>query len=387
MVTLEQRIEQLADLFAIDAVERDQLGGTPKAQRDAIRASGLLAMLIPQQFGGLGCSWREIMATTQRFARVDSSLAHVFGFHHLQLATVQMFARDEQWQLWFDQTASRNWFWGNALNVLDARMTVQQQYGWYEFSGQKSFSSGAADSEILLASGFETRKDNRFVMAMIPSGRTGITIHNDWDNIGQRQTDSGNVTFERVRVEHDEMLLDPGPNSSAFASLRPLISQLHFASMFLGIAEGAFNEARDYTRREKRPWLRSPARVATEDHYVLHHYGEFWVGLESVRLLVDRAARQLDTAWNKALQLDAAERGLLALAVGTAKVAATQHGLDICNRLFDVTGARATHASLRFDRHWRNMRTQTLHDPLDYRIQELGQWALNERIPEPSYYS
>ncbi|MCA1179871.1 MULTISPECIES: acyl-CoA dehydrogenase family protein [unclassified Pantoea] len=387
MATSGQRAEQLAEFFAIDAVERDQQGGTPKAQRDAIRHSGLLAMLIPQQFGGLGSSWREIMATTQLFARVDSSIAHVFGFHQLQLATVRMFARADQWQPWFDQTASRNWFWGNALNVLDERMTVQQQMGWYEFSGQKSFSSGAADSEILLASGFETSNDNRFVMAMVPSGRTGITIHDDWDNIGQRQTDSGNVTFERVRVEPDEMLLEPGPSSSAFASLRPLISQLHFASLFLGIAEGAFNEARDYTRREKRPWLQSVARVATEDHYVLHHYGEFWVGLESVRLLVDRAAQQLDAAWSKALALDYAERAQLALSVGTAKVAATQHGLDICNRLFDVTGARATHASLRFDRHWRNMRTQTLHDPVDYRIQELGKWALNNQAPEPSYYS
>ncbi len=83
----------------------------------------------------------------------------------------------------------------------------------------------------------------------------------------------------------------------------------------------------------------------------------------------------------------AEERGDLALAIGTAKVAASRHGLDICNRLFEVTGARATHASLRFDRHWRNLRTQTLHDPVDYRIHELGEWALNDKRPAPSFYS
>jgi alkylation response protein AidB-like acyl-CoA dehydrogenase len=46
--------------------------------------------------------------------------------------------------------------------------------------------------------------------------------------------------------------------------------------------------------------------------------------------------------------------------------------------LFEVTGARSTHASLRLDRHWRNLRTQTLHDPVDYKLHELGDWALNQ---------
>jgi len=323
----------------------------------------------------------------REFARVDSSLAHVFGFHHLMLATVRLFSRPEQWQPWFEQTARKHWFWGNALNPLDTRTVVRHLDGWCEFSGKKSFCSGASDSEMLIASAVDERAGGKLLIAAIPSGRTGITLHNDWSNIGQRQTDSGSATFERVRVEHAELLLDPGPLSTPFAALRPLIAQLHFANLFLGIAEGAFDEARQYSLKESRPWFRSTAARSAEDPYVLHHYGEFWVGLESVRLLIARAARQLDSAWAKEQALSAEERGDLALAIGTAKVAATRHGLDICNRLFEVTGARATHASLRFDRHWRNLRTQTLHDPVDYRIHELGEWALCGKRPAPSFYS
>lgn len=377
----------LAEFFNSDAAERDRLGGTPKVQRDALRASGLLAMSVPEQYGGAGSSWRDTFEAARIIARVDSSLAHVFGFHHLMLATVRLFSRPQQWEPWFEQTASHNWFWGNALNSLDTRMLARQHEGWYEFSGQKSFCSGASDSEMLLASALDEQDENSLLMAVIPSGRSGITLHDDWDNIGQRQTDSGSVTFERVRVERGEMLLEPGPLSSPFACLRPLIAQLHFANLFLGIAEGAFAEARHYTLHESRPWLTSPARVSGEDPYVLHHYGEFWVGLESVRLLIERACTLLDAAWQKGVNLSAEERAQLALAVGSARVAATRHGLDICTRLFEVTGARATHASLRFDRHWRNLRTQSLHDPLDYRIRELGEWALNGMPPTPSFYS
>ncbi|MFT7980835.1 monooxygenase, partial [Salmonella enterica subsp. enterica serovar Enteritidis] len=59
----------------------------------------------------------------------------------------------------------------------------------------------------------------------------------------------------------------------------------------------------------------------------------------------------------------------------------------LSSRIFEATGARATHAALRFDRFWRNLRTQTLHDPLHYKLQELGDWVLNGTHPQPSFYS
>ncbi|MGE8323784.1 MAG: acyl-CoA dehydrogenase family protein [Pseudomonas sp.] len=382
-----QTARRLATEFAETAVERDEAGGTPKQQRDAIRQSGLLALSIPTQFGGLGASWSETFGVVREFAKVDSSIAHVFGFHHLMLATVRLFARPDQWQPWFEQTARKNWFWGNALNPLDTRTVLKRFDGWYEFSGKKSFCSGASDSEMLIASAIDERAGGKLLIAAIPSARTGITLHSDWNNMGQRQTDSGSATFERVRVEANELLLDPGPLSTPFACLRPLIAQLHFAYIFLGITEGALEEARQYTLKEGRPWFRSKAQHVSEAPYILRHYGEFWVGLEGVRLLVERAAEQLDAAWHKEHALGAEERAQLALAIATAKVAAVRTGLDICNRLFEVIGARATHASLRFDRYWRNLRTQSLHDPLDYKLHELGEWALNQTRPTPTFYS
>ena len=55
--------------------------------------------------------------------------------------------------------------------------------------------------------------------------------------------------------------------------------------------------------------------------------------------------------------------------------------------MFDVAGARATHAGLRLDRFWRNLRTHSLHDPVDYKLRELGDWTLNARYPKPTFYS
>ena len=382
-----QTAKLLAAEFALTAVERDERGGTPKTERDALRQSGLLALSIPTQYGGLGARWSETLGIVREFAKVDSSIAHVFGFHHLMLATVRLFSRPDQWQPWFEQTARKNWFWGNALNPLDTRTVVKDFSGWREFSGKKSFCSGASDSEMLIASAVDESAGGKLLIAAIPSGRSGITLHNDWNNIGQRQTDSGSASFERVRVEESELLLDPGPLSTPFACLRPLIAQLTFTHMFLGIAEGAFDEARNYTLTETRAWHKSSAEDVRQDPYVLHHYGEFWVALEGVRLLVERASELLDQAWAKGPSLSETERGQLAIAIATAKVAATRQGLELCSRLFEVTGARSTHASLRLDRHWRNLRTQSLHDPVDYKLHELGDWALNQSLPIPTFYS
>ncbi|NWA28040.1 acyl-CoA dehydrogenase family protein [Pseudomonas gingeri] len=387
LLTPLQTARQLAAEFALTAVERDERGGTPKAERDALRHSGLLALSIPTQYGGLGGSWSETLNVVREFAKVDSSIAHVFGFHHLMLATVRLFSRPEQWQPWFEQTARKNWFWGNALNPLDTRTVVRNLGGWREFSGKKSFCSGANDSQMLIASAVDESAGGKLLIAAIPSGRSGITLHDDWHNMGQRQTDSGSASFERVRVEESELLLDPGPLSTPFACLRPLIAQLTLTHMFLGIAEGAFEEARQYTLDETRPWFKSTVRDIRQDPYVLNHYGDFWVALEGVRLLVERAAGMMDRAWAKGQNLSSEERANLAIAIATAKVAANREGLALCSQLFEVTGARSTHASLRLDRHWRNLRTQSLHDPLDYKLQELGDWALNQTPPIPTFYS
>jgi len=376
----------LAAEFARTAVERDAAGGTPLAERDALRRSGLLSLAIPKRYGGHGASWAETLDTVRELAQVDSSIAHVYGFHHLLLATVRLFARPDQWEPWYEQTARKHWFWGNALNPLDDRTIVRRFDGWYEFSGKKSFCSGALDSQMLIASGIDEHS-RKLLVAAVPTARAGITLNHDWNAFGQRQTDSGSALFEKVRVEENELLRDPGPLTTPFSSLRPLLAQLVFVHLFLGLAEGAFEQARHYTLHEARPWHRSAAKRASEDPYTLAHYGEFFVGLESVRLLARQAATRFDEAWVQGPTLTARARGHVGVAIATAKVAATRVGLDLTSRMFETTGARATHGALALDRFWRNLRTQTLHDPVDYKLHELGDWALNGTLPEPSFYS
>ncbi|MDA8519360.1 acyl-CoA dehydrogenase family protein [Acidovorax sp. NCPPB 4044] len=376
----------VATALASTAIARDQAGGIPLHERRLLRESGLLTLSIPSALGGLGAPWSEVLGVVQHFARVDSAVAHVFGFHHLLLATAQLFGQPAQWQPWLEATVAQRWFWGNALNPLDkGTVATQAPEGHWLFDGRKSFCSGAGDSDQLLASAFDA--SGKLLIAVVPTGRAGIRVQGDWDNMGQRQTDSGSVAFEQVRIHAQELLLDPGPLSSPFAALRPLLAQMVLAHVYLGLGEGALAEARGFTLQHARAWHASGVDQAGEDPYLLGHYGDFWLALEGAGLLAQRARALFDAAWAEGMALTPEARGNVAIAVAAAKVAASRAALDVAHRLFEVTGPRATTAALRMDRFWRNLRVHTLHDPIDYKRRELGRWALHAQPPPPSFYS
>jgi alkylation response protein AidB-like acyl-CoA dehydrogenase len=377
--------QQLAEQFAQTAAERDKTGGNPKYERDLIRRSGLLGLSIPTQYGGQGADWKTVFQTIRTIAQVDSSLGHVYGFHHLLIATVQLFSQPEQYAKWFEDTAKNNLFWGNTLNPLDRRTTATQiSENEYIFQGDKSFCSGSIDSDILLCSGFN--EAGKLLIGVIPTAREGISFLGDWNNMGQRQTDSGTSHFEQVKISKNELLLNPGPLSTPYSSVRPLIAQLIFVHLFLGVAEGAFEVAKE-TVQSQKAWSKSLAENAVNDPFTQKHFAEFYVQLESVRLLANKAVESLQDAWNIGEDLTAEQRGQVSVAIATAKIAATNTSLFVTQNIFQVMGARATTAKLNLDRFWRNVRTQTLHDPIDYKYQEVGEWVLTGKVPDPSFYS
>jgi alkylation response protein AidB-like acyl-CoA dehydrogenase len=378
--------ETLARDFAATAVERDKRGGTPKRERDALRASGLLGLIIPPELGGLGASWTTTLRAVRAIAQVDGSVAHVFGFQHLLLATVRLFGTGAQFEALARATIAGRWFWGNALNPLDPRTTIEKRGGERILRGEKSFSSGARDADVLVVSGIDATT-GKLVVAVIPGDRAGIEARDDWDNMGQRQTDSGSVAFHDVRVEEREILADPGPLGSTFATLRPLISQLTLCNVYLGIAQGALATARAVTRERGRAWFASGVERIEDDPYVLATFGDLFAETEAGRHVCQGAAEALDRAWAQGDALTTDERGQVAVAVAAAKVTTTRAGLEVTNRLFDATGARATSARLGLDRFWRNLRTHTLHDPVDYKRRDLGRWYLTDAWPTPSLYS
>lgn len=379
-------IQSLVKELAKTAIERDKSGGTAKPERDQIRESGLLSLLIPKSFGGHEENWQTVFQLTRELAKVDGSIAHLFAYHFLCSESVQLYGSPQQIEKFYQETSQKNLFWGNCFNPRDDRLKVIQNGDQWRLTGQKSFCSGATDSDTLLVSA--KTEDDRLVIAVIPTKREGIYIQDDWDSFGQRQTDSGTVIFHDVLLEESEILQayenEPG---AIFPTIRTHIAQTILVHVLLGIAEGAFAEAKHYTKNITRPWLTSGVNQADKDPYTIRQFGELFVELKGAAALAEEAAAAVQSAWEKGQSITAQERGEVGISVATAKVAVSKASIEVTNRIFEVMGARATSAKYQFDRYWRNVRTHTLHDPIDYKIRDLGNWALNNQLPEITPYS
>ncbi|ABR90135.1 FMNH2-dependent monooxygenase [Janthinobacterium sp. Marseille] len=390
---LTEAVEHTAAALALTATERDRSGGTAWTERQVLRDSGLLKLAVPAAFGGPETPWPTIYKIIRRFAEVDSSLAHLFGFQHLQVASVALFGNPEQKAFYLGKTVSENWFWGNATNGLDTRATLVWRDGkdgtdgHYELNGIKSFCSGATGSDMLNITAPRSADPADRVFLSIPTDRSGVKVLDDWDNLGQRQTDSGSVTFDKVRVEAHEVLGPPGTSGTPRATLRTLVSQLILIEIYIGNAQGALLNAWQYTHEQGRPWFTSGVARAIDDPFTQQHYGDLRIALRAAIALAEDAAARLQKAWERGDALTAAERGELAVAIYETKIAAARAALDITAKIFEVMGARATAAKYGFDRFWRNVRVHTLHDSLDYKLKDVGQWVLTGEVPTPSIYS
>ena len=281
-------VRAIAGELRVDAAERDLAAGTPWPQRERIRASGLLKLMVPLEFGGYGADWPTAMRSIRELATADASLAHLFGYHHLAVVTPHLIGTPEQRAHWYTLTARDNLFWGNALNPLDPRTRLVRPL----LNGTKSFCTGAQGSDLLLVSATEEGQ-SRLQVAVLPTRRQGITVHDDWANMGQRQTDSGSVTFEDVDVHDSELLGPPGAGGSVLASLRPCITQSILSNLFLGLAQGALRDARAYTLAMDKPFVGSTAERPSEDPYILAHYGDMYVAVHAGECLLDLAAERL----------------------------------------------------------------------------------------------
>ncbi|MCL6433187.1 MAG: acyl-CoA dehydrogenase family protein [Leptolyngbyaceae cyanobacterium HOT.MB2.61] len=419
MIQLLERVEPknfyaiataLSQELAASAIERDLEAGIPDAEIRRLKESGLLALNIPREYGGIGANWIESSKVLQELSKADGSIGQLYGNHLALVIIGQMVGTPAQAEYFYRITAQNNLFWGNAINTRDTRLKIEPVGDHYRVNGIKSFGTGTVVADMRVFSAMQDGAEMP-IFFVIPKTREGVVYNNDWDNMGQRRTASGSFTFNNVIVYRDE-IVGPSPfPESAFLTLPSVVAQLTKTYVYLGIAEGALEAAREYIQTTARPWMNSgvdrasqdpyilrldiavvkknPLQVdrASQDPYILRQYGELWSSLQAAIALADRAAEQVQIAWDRGVALRLEERGETAIAVSTAKAFAIKVGTDITNRIFEVMGARATASRYGFDRYWRDLRTFSLHDPLDHKLRSIGNWVLNDEMPVPSQYS
>lgn len=241
-------------------------------------------------------------------------------------------------------------------------------------TGSKFYSTGALFADIIVTTALND--DGQAVMAFMPRKSAGLEIVDDWSGMGQRTTASGTIHLDAVRV--DAALVIPVPASDK-PSLRGPVSQLLQAAIDAGIGRGAFDEGCEFIRRHSRPWVDAGVERNADDPHLQADVGRVFIELVAAESLLRQAARTLDNI--DPARLDAQTAAQASIAVAEAKVLTTEIALKASEKLLEWGGSRATLSEHGLDRHWRNARTHTLHDPLRWKFHAIGNYYLNGQLP------
>ncbi len=385
------RAVEVADILATDAVERDAANTTPHAEVALLKAAGLVTLLGPIEHGGGGEQWDTAYRVIRAVARGDGSIGQLLGYHYLWAWAARLVATEQQITRIEALYTSGNLLFGGAVNPRDSDLIVTEDGGELVFNGHKSFSTGGKVSDLTVLEGILEGTDSH-VFAIVPTDQPGIDFANDWDNLGQRLTESGSVDIRDVRINWTDAAGFIGRifQPLIYSSLNVPTIQLVFANFYLGIAQGAIDTATQYTREKTRAWPYGGdnKQNASDEWYLLEGYGQLQSKLWADEALIDRAGSEISAVLHsERCALTERRRGELAVLIAAAKLRIVEDGLDVTSRVFELTGARASANSVGLDIFWRNLRTHSLHDPIAYKRREVGQFVLLNEIPEPTWYT
>ena len=365
---------------AVEAAARDAERRLPHAELRALAASGLLGVTVPRELGGADVSAATLAEVFRLLAAADPNVAQIPQSHYVYVNVLKQQGSAAQQALLLGavlggaQIANAQSERGTK-HVQDIRTRlVPAAGGDFVLRGVKHYSTGAlfADWIGVLA----RAEDDALHVAYVPAGAPGLEVVDDWDGMGQRTTASGTVRLDDVPVSSVHVV--PHHRTFEGPQLHGAQAQLLHAAIDVGIAGGALAEAAAFVREHSRPWFEAEVEAASEDPLTIQRFGELAVELRGAEALLRAAGEAVDAARARLTDASAAEASI---AVAVAKAAADRAAVTLTNGLFEVAGTRAALAPLNLDRHWRNARTHTLHDPVRWKVQHIGRHVLNGTPP------
>lgn len=378
---------RLAAEFAVGASRRDAERELPRDQVRALADSGLLAITVPLEHGGAGLGVEVLAEVVRRISVGDPNLGQIPQSHFAYVNALRFSATPEQQEFFFAQVLAGAVI-GNAQSetgtkhVRDIRTTLlpsPDAAGEWILEGIKGYATGAlyADWIPTLA---HLDVDGPLHVAWVRAGDPGVVVVDDWNGLGQRTTASGTVRLSDVRVSQ-ERITGYHENFDGRPQTYGSFAQTLHAAIDAGIARAAMDEAAEFVRTKSRPHPDAGVERHADDPLVVQAFGELELAVRAAEALLAVAARAVDAA-NADLTSESA--GAASLALAAAKVASSRAAVDVSSRLFEMAGTRAASGSLNLDRHWRNARTHTLHDPVAWKVQHLGRFAVDGTLPPSS---
>ncbi len=353
--------EELArGVFAENAARHDEEASFPEANFDALRATGLIEVMVPERHGGHELRPHAYSLFLRTLARGCASTACSFHMHNSVMKFLTVLGSEEQHEHYFAEAVRGRLFgsWGaepstSWAGTIALTTGYEEVDGGFRISGSKYFCSLGDGASFGLLYAVRTEVVERANIDevqyfIVEVSDPGVEIVDDWDPLGLRATVSKPVILRNCFAPTLGRIGGPGD----VRRVPTEFYSLGYASFYVGIADAAYAWALDYARTRTTKPLNQPIGMFDR---VQRKIGEMALHVHQGALAVEHAARFM--SWEDA---DPLQKLVAAL---KAKAIATNSALTVTRLAIDVAGGPGVLRRLPAERHYRDARTATVMVP------------------------
>lgn len=347
-----------------DAALVDDRASFPVRGLEALRESGLMGLLVPERYGGLGLGLAELAAVAEELSGACLSTGLIWAMHQQQVTAIAGAGEESLKDRLLPRIAAGGAYLasvtserGKGGHLLSARQAVAEDERGLLVERDAPVVTGvsAADGFLITMRSGPDAPESSVSLVYVERAQAEIEITGTWDPMGMRATDSRAAVIRAV-VPPDQVV--GGPGGFRRIALHPFVTAGHvgWAACWLGAVRALF--------RRFVAMLRSPR------HRKGFALGEdlFGVRLARVRLLLDTVSAYLARVLQEAEELDRTGRDpedpAFQLHVNGLKVVASEQLYEAADQLMTLVGLR--HGYLRnpefpLERVFRDLRSASMN--------------------------
>ncbi len=357
---------ELAPRFAARAAEHDRDGSFPHENFAEIRAAGLPALIIPEDYGGWGAGLLETVMTIERLAEGDGSTALSLTMH---MQTMGSTFEGHSWpepllhdlcraiveegalinacatepELGSPSRGGKPKTTAVPLSRNGAGVTT------WRINGRKNFASMSPTLDYYIIPAALEDGSEEVARFVIPAGER-IEIVETWDSLGMRATGSHDILLHDVEISSANIISRSDTSKPSASGMANAWFMLTVSAVYLGVAQAALQSAADYANERVPTALGRP--IATLDS-IRRQLGEAELLIHQARVLLYSAADQWDQLPD--------ERSRLSPVVMAAKVTATNNAVHAVDHCLRAVGGAGMTRRLPLERYYRDVRAGLLH--------------------------
>lgn len=313
---------------------------------------GLMGVLVPEQYGGAGFGYLEYVTAIAELAKVDGSIGLSMAAHN-SLCTnhILQFGTEEQKQKYLPKLATAEWIgaWGltepnTGSDAGNMRTVAVKDGDYYVINGAKNFITHGKSGNVavVIVRTGEVGDSHGMTAFVIEKGTPGFSAGKKENKLGMRASETAELIFSDCRIHKSQML---GKEGEGFIQAMKVLDggRISIAALSLGIAQGAFEAALQYSK--ERHQFNKPISAFQGIAFKL---ADMATKIEAAKLLTYRAA----DLKNKGLNVNKES--------AMAKLYASEIAVEIANEGVQIFGGYGYTKDFPAEKYYRDAKLCTI---------------------------